>query len=492
MPVVLEDLAVPVVQLVAVPVSLVDDLFAVDLAGDAAGQELGRVRAEPHRAAHVDDRLLLVHQVDDRMGRGRVELGAVRVLEQAHVAGELDHRAVQTETQPEERDPVLACVAGRLDLARDAAHAEAAGHDDAVEVVQPAVGEEALGVVGRDPFDEHVGAARVAAVLQRLDDREVRVGQVDVLADEPDAHVVLRRTNPVDERRPLGQVGLVLIEVQHLAHVVVEALVVEDERDLVEDVGVDRGDDARLGHVAQLGDLLLQPLGDRPVAAAHDRVGLDAAAAQLGDRVLGRLRLLLARRADVGHERDVHVEDVLAPDVLAELPDRLEEGQDLDVADGAADLGDHDVDVVARQGEDPLLDLVGDVRDHLHGLAEILALALLGEHRLVDRAGGRVRPAGERHVDETLVVPEVEIGLALVVGDEHLSVLEGVHRAGIDVDVRVELLHRDLQATTLQQPPERRRREPLAEAGCNTTGHEDVLCQRTCPFGRRPTPPRRR
>ena len=41
--------------------------------------------------------------------------------------------------------------------------------------------------------------------------------------------------------------------------------------------------------------------------------------------------------------------------------------------------------------EDALLDLVGDVRDHLHGLAEVRAVALLGEHRLVDRAGGRVR-----------------------------------------------------------------------------------------------------
>ena len=97
-------------------------------------------------------------------------------------------------------------------------------------------------------------------------------------------------------------------------------------------------------------DLLLEPGRDRPVGAAHDRVGLDAPAAQLGDRVLRGLGLLLARRADERHQRDVDVEDVVAPDVLAELPDRLEERQDLDVADGAADLGDHDVDVVGRRG----------------------------------------------------------------------------------------------------------------------------------------------
>ena len=67
-------------------------------------------------------------------------------------------------------------------------------------------------------------------------------------------------------------------------------------------------------------------------------------------RVLGGLGLLLARRADERHQRDVDVADVLAADVEAELPDGLEEREDLDVADGAADLGDHDVDVVGRPG----------------------------------------------------------------------------------------------------------------------------------------------
>src|SRR5205807_8178503 len=99
-------------------------------------------------------------------------------------------------------------------------------------------------------------------------------------------------------------------------------------------------------------DLALQGLGDRAVATAHDGVGLDAPAAQLGDRVLGGLGLLLTGRADERYQRDVDVADVVAADVLAELPDGLEEREDLDVADGAADLGDHHVDVVGDQAQD--------------------------------------------------------------------------------------------------------------------------------------------
>ncbi len=35
-------------------------------------------------------------------------------------------------------------------------------------------------------------------------------------------------------------------------------------------------------------------------------------------------------------------------------------------------------------------DLVGDVRNHLHGAAEVVAAPLLVDHRLVDLSGGEV------------------------------------------------------------------------------------------------------
>ena len=99
----------------------------------------------------------------------------------------------------------------------------------------------------------------------------------------------------------------------------------------------------------------LRSVRDQPVRAAHDHVGLDAAAAQLGDRVLGGLGLLLPRRAEVGHQGEVDVADVVTADVPAELADGLDERDDLDVADGAADLDDDHVDVVGAEPADPLL-----------------------------------------------------------------------------------------------------------------------------------------
>jgi hypothetical protein len=72
-------------------------------------------------------------------------------------------------------------------------------------------------------------------------------------------------------------------------------------------------------------------------------------------------------------------------------------------------------------------------------------------------------------------VTEIEIGLAPIVGDENFSMLERVHRARVDVDVRIEFLHGDTQAAHLQQPTEGRRRQALAERTRNPSGHENVL-----------------
>jgi hypothetical protein len=162
---------------------------------------------------------------------------------------------------------------------------------------------------------------------------------------------------------------------------------------------------------------------------------------------------------DVRHQRQVHVTGVVAPFLQPHLADRLEEGQRLDVADGAADFDDRHVGPFGA-APDVRLDLVGDVRNHLHRLAEILAAPLLLDHRLVDLAGGEVVAPFHARVGEALVMAEVEVGLGTVLGDEDLAVLERAHRAGIDVDVGIELEVGDLDPAIRGSLPARRRRFP--------------------------------
>ena len=108
------------------------------------------------------------------------------------------------------------------------------------------------------------------------------------------------------------------------------------------------------------------------------------------------------------------------------------------------------------------LDFVGDVRNHLHGLAQELAAPLLVDDRQVDLAGRVVRVAGQRAVREPLVVAQVEVGLAAVVEHVDFAVLIGAHRARIDVDVRIELLHPHAQAACFEQHADRGAGQPFA------------------------------
>jgi hypothetical protein len=93
----------------------------------------------------------------------------------------------------------------------------------------------------------------------------------------------------------------------------------------------------------------------------------------------------------------------------------------------------------------------------------VLAAPFLADDGLVDAARGDVVLLGECPVDEALVVAQVEVRLGAVIGHEDLAVLERRHRARIDVDVRVELLHRHGEATLHEQAAERGRGDALAE-----------------------------
>ena len=155
--------------------------------------------------------------------------------------------------------------------------------------------------------------------------------------------------------------------------------------------------------------------------------GLDAHALQLLDRVLGGLGLVFVRAGDVGHQHHMDEAAVLASLLQTHLTDGLKEGLALDIAGGAADLGNDHIGLGGGgQIVDVALDLVGDVGDDLDGLPQISALTLLVQHVPVHLAGGQVGVLVQVFVDEALVVAQIQIGLGAVIGHEHLAVLQGL------------------------------------------------------------------
>ena len=165
--------------------------------------------------------------------------------------------------------------------------------------------------------------------------------------------------------------------------------------------------------------------------------------------MLGGLGFDFAGGGDVGNVGKVDKQGVAAAKLAAHLADGFQKRQRLDVAHRATDF--HNRHVFARCAfVDAAFDFVGDVRDHLHRAAQIVAAPLFGDHALVHLAGGEAVAAAHGGVDEAFVMPQIKVGFRTVVGYEHFAVLEGAHGAGIDVDIGIELEHGYVQAARFE------------------------------------------
>src|SRR5262249_15796776 len=73
------------------------------------------------------------------------------------------------------------------------------------------------------------------------------------------------------------------------------------------------------------------------------------------------------------------------------------------------------------------------------------------------------------------VVTEVEVGFGAVIGDEDFAVLKRRHRAGVNVQIRVEFLQVDLEPAAFEQTSDGSSRQAFAQRRHNTTCHENVF-----------------
>jgi hypothetical protein len=102
------------------------------------------------------------------------------------------------------------------------------------------------------------------------------------------------------------------------------------------------------------------------------------------------------------------------------------------------------------------------VRNDLDRFAEIIAAPFLVDDRFVDLAAGEIVVARQNAIREALVVSNVEVSLRAVVEHINFTVLKWVHRPGIDVQVRIELLEDDAQPAQFEKRAERSRRQAFA------------------------------
>ena len=116
-----ELLAVGIIELVAVAVAFLGGVVAVGFCRfRIRGQSTG-VCAQTHGAAHLREAFLLLHQVDDRVGRVVFDLGAVGFFQSQNIAGELDHGTLHAQANSKEGNAVFSGISDGFDFAVNAA-----------------------------------------------------------------------------------------------------------------------------------------------------------------------------------------------------------------------------------------------------------------------------------------------------------------------------------------------------------------------------------
>ena len=266
---------------------------------------------------------------------------------------------------------------------------------------------------------------------------------LDVFAHQPDRNLIHRIPHAAQHGAPPAEIARPAVQLEQPHHHFVHAFFGKHQRHLVDRRHIPRRHHRARVHVAEQRDLIFHSRADGALRAAQQNIGLNTDAAQLFHAVLGGLGFQLLGGGDPGHQRHMHEHAVVAPLLMAHLADGFHKRQRLDVAHGAADLHDHHVHV-GRDFAHGGFDLVGHVRDHLYGLAQIIAAPLARNDLLVDAAGCEVIRLRQLGVREALVMAQVQVGFGAIVGDEDFAMLEGAHGAGIHVQIGVEFLQRDV------------------------------------------------
>ena len=113
--------------------------------------------------------------------------------------------------------------------------------------------------------------------------------------------------------------------------------------------------------------------------------------------------------------------------------------------------------------------------NYLHSLAQIIAAAFFVDDALVNAASGDVVGACCLYVGKAFVVAQVEVGFVTVDGNVTFTMLVWIEGARVDVDVRVELLYRNLIAACQQQACQRRGDYAFAQRRHNAACNEYVF-----------------
>ena len=131
--------------------------------------------------------------------------------------------------------------------------------------------------------------------------------------------------------------------IEQMQDFVIQTFLVVKQRHFIDTLHVDGRNHSIRFDIAEMSDLAFDVRSERVCRAAQQDIRLNTDATKFFDTVLGGFGLEFTRGFHIGHESEVNVSHMLSADIAPELPDGLQEGQALDIANRPADFHDDDI-----------------------------------------------------------------------------------------------------------------------------------------------------
>src|SRR5207253_10636070 len=222
------------IEFVPMTMPLGNDVRFVNTIGQRTRLEVGWVRAQSHRSADRVDAEEIAQFINDGVWRVRIELRAVGVFQSANILRVLDDGALHPQTNAEIRSLLFVCELDRPNHSGNATLAEAAGHENSIELAkQPVRFVILLHAFRFDPVDLCSETVNEAAVNERFAQAFVGILQLDIFADNTDGYFVHRMVHALHERFPILHPPLGLRQVEQTDDLVIETFTGEHERNFI-------------------------------------------------------------------------------------------------------------------------------------------------------------------------------------------------------------------------------------------------------------------
>lgn len=249
--------------------------------------------------------------------------------------------------------------------------------------------------------------------------------------------------------------------------------VVKFEGDLINGLNVRCIKYALTFDVREHGNLIQQLLRDLTIYPAKDYIGLQAMPLEFLDTILERFSLELLDRIHP-QDRGDHSDQYVVLEFLLKLAHGFKKGEALAIAHRAADFNNNNILVFAKVYKS-LLNLIGQVRNKLDSLAEILTGFLFFDEFFVERARRADIHLADIDASNAFVVTKIEIGFRPVVAEKAFAVFTRSENSCVGVQIWVEFDEGDVVAPELEQQTHACCRYSFSCAAYNSTNHDEVL-----------------